>query len=300
MRAELAVLALALALALALPPASAHIVSFTQAAPLTLGPYNALVEPRPDPMYANSALSMTAVFSRAVDGTYANDLPAKMEVIGPNGYDKTTDLEPDGTGYDVASLAVPYGGNYTVKIIVTDQGQTYTNQTTVFAYPDLPVRIQSEDPNQPDPDTNVSFPIHIVTKDNVTLRPVDALQDLTLYLEHWSDDHRTLYCRDGSSELASISLSNEEIQRCAFSAPMKRLSTGLWDLDWTFPTSGMFHLQFSSASGHFTPADVPMLHVYARDAPAGPKKAPAPDGAWLVAALLGAVLLAAILRRRVH
>lgn len=275
MRSALVLLVMVLTLVpLTLPAGQAHIVPFQQAVPLALGPYNALVQPKPDPMYANTGLSMTAIFSRAVDGTYAPTLPATLELEGPRGYQKSTRMEPDGSGYVVASLLVPTSGNYTAKITVNDSGNAYSNQTQFFAYPDLPIRIQTEDPNQPDPSTNdSSFQIGIATVDNITLQRSDAITDLTLVLEHWSDDHKTLF---GSTSM-----------------PMKHAGKGLWRAAYAFPTQGMFHLRFSSASGGFKPDDVPILHVYARDAPA--KKSPMPGVALFALATLAA---AGITRKR--
>ncbi|MFA5862476.1 MAG: hypothetical protein WDA16_12350 [Candidatus Thermoplasmatota archaeon] len=271
--------ALALCALLLAGSASAHIVTYQQAVPLTLGPYNALVQPKPDPMYANSALSMTAIFSRVADGTYVPDLPATLQLTGPGGLNKTTTMQPDGTGYVVALVAVPTAGNYTARIIVTDQGNEYANQTQFVAYPDLPIRFQTEDPNQPDPATNdSSFLIGIVTVDNITLERKDVMTDLTLILEQWSDDHRTLHS-------TTIVL-------------MEHAGKGLWRTSYAFTTQGMFHLRFSSLSGGFKPDDVPILHVYARDDPAKAKKAPLPDAGLVTLALAGVALLAAARRRR--
>jgi hypothetical protein len=258
------------------PTAEGHIVTFQQAQPLVMGPYNALVEPKPDPMFANSALSMTAIFSRIADGTYAPDVPATLQLLGPD-VNKTSPMQPDGTGYDVASVLVPNPGNYTARVGVTDANGTYWNQTTFYAYPDLPIRIQSEDPSQPDPYTNQTFQISIVTLDNITLARTDAIGDLTVYMEQWSDDHRILYSTTPY--------------------PMTHAGKGLWHLDYVFPRSGMYHLQFSSVSGGFKPNDVPILHVYALDAPGGNKKL-LPDGGVALGALALCAVAVALGRRR--
>jgi hypothetical protein len=266
------------ALALALAPAlvDAHIEQFTQAKPVSLGPYNGVLRPKPEIMFANTALSMTAIFSRSSDGTLAN-VPATLELVSPTGEAKRAEMKPDGTGYVVASIAVFDPGNYTARVIVKDDTGEYSNATTFSVYPDLPVRFRS-DPNQSDPLVGRSFPIVIQTVDPVDLTPKDAFTDLTLTLERWTDDHTRILDAE--------------------SLPLNHAGAGLWKADHTFPIKGMYHLRFSSLSGGFKPDDVPILHVYALDPPPGSNPTPLPPGALLAALVAAALLLAPGQRRR--
>jgi hypothetical protein len=261
---------IALALALAPALASAHIEQFSQAKPLVLGPYNGVIKPQADIMFANTALSMTAIFSNSADGTLAN-VPATLDLIAPSGQTKHAEMKPDGTGYVTASVAVFEAGNYTARVTVKDDAGEYSNETTFPVYPDLPVRFRS-DPGQSDPLVGQTFPIVIETVDKTDLTPKDAFADLTLTLERWTDDHTQI-------------LGTETI-------PLTHASVGQWKADHVFPVKGMYHLRFSSLSGGFKPDDVPILHVYALDPPPGSNRTPLPQGAVFVAVGLAALLLA--------
>lgn len=263
-----------LALILVAPAASAHVETFTQAKPLSIGPYNAVVQPKPEPMFANTALTMTAVFSTAADGRFA-DPDAKLVLVRPTGEPQEAALEPDGSGYQVASIAVFEPGNYTARIVVTDAEGEHANSTTFFVYPDLPIRIRTADSSAPDPLVGKPYEIQIETIDKTELTRKDALTDLTLVLERWKDDH--------SEMLGSQSV------------PLERAGAGLWGATHTFDVKGMYHLRFSSVSGGFKPDDVPILHVYALDPPPGSNPTPVPAAGALVALAVGALALA---RRR--
>lgn len=251
--------------------ASAHMEAFTQAKPLNIGPYNAIVQPRPEPMFANTALSMTAIFSKAATGQFAGNLDSTLVLVSPSGANKSVKLQPDGTGYMIGSIVVQEAGNYTFDIIVRDQNGTYRNGTTFTVYPDLPVRFRSEDPQQSDPIAGEPYTIGIHTIDPTTLTPKDAFTDLTLHLEHWKLDHSEKY---GVVEL-----------------PMQRASLGTWRSEHVFPVVGMYHLRFSSVAGGFMPDDAPILHVNALEPLPPTNDTPAvPAGAILALALAAFVL----------
>ena len=272
--------ALFLVLLLALPLAGAHIEAFSQSKPVSVGPYSAIVEPRPAPMYANGALSMTAIFSRTADGTYATKgIQPSIQVTDAAGNNTTTPMQPDGSGYYVASVAFREPGNYTVSVIVKDAEGTYSNASVFTVYPDLPVRFRSGDPTQLDPVVGEPYAIAIDSLDPETLLPADnGVTDVTVTLERWSDDHSRLFE--------------------ATPHAMTHAGVGRWTLDHTFPVKGMYHLRFASVSGGFKNDDVPILHVYANEpAPGsgtpGTRPVPLPWAGVLLA--LGAVALA---RRR--
>lgn len=275
------VVALAFALALA-PVASAHLTDFSQAKALGLGPYNVIMTPKPSPMFANSALSMTAIFAHTADGTYVTEgIAPTLVLIGDDGKNATTKMTPDGTGYYVASLAVATPGNYTARIVVDAPDGQHANDTTFTVYPEIGVRFRSGDASQPDPLVGERYAIKVDTYDPATLEPKDPGADLTLTLERWNDEHTILQGVE--------------------SFPMVRTGNGHWKLDHTFTAKGMYHLRFSSVAGGFKADDVPILHTYANEpaTPPGGNKVGMPAPALTLGAiLLGALALAFATRRR--
>lgn len=255
--------------------AEAHVEAFSQAQTMRLGPYNAVVEPSPSPMFANSQLTMRAVFTK--DGRYATQVQPQFELTDAGGATVKSRMEPDGTGYFIASVAVTGAGDYTATVSVPDGNATHANTTRFTVYPDLAVRIRTADPGQSDPFVGDEFSLAFETLDNVTLRRADKLTDLTVLVEHWSDDHATL-------------LGQEDIA-------LDRQDAGVFGKAHVFPEKGMYHMRFASRSGAFNYEDAPILHVYASDPPAGStdgKDAPSVG----VLALLGIGSLVALLRRR--
>jgi hypothetical protein len=231
--------------------------------------------PKPAPMFANSALSMTAIFAKVDDGSYVTSgITPSLVLVDQTGANQTTRMDPDGTGYYVASLAVTKPGNYSANIAIQTPTGTYSNGTTFSVYPETGVRFRTDDPSQPDPIVGEDYTLAVDSYDPDTLTLKDPGNDLTLTLERWSDDHLTLFD--------------------AHAYPMQHVRTGVWKFEHTFGLKGMYHLRFSSVAGGFKPDDVPILHTYANDPTAGPpNKVPAP-------AILGvaAVALAAWATRR--
>lgn len=275
------VLLVGLALALALAPtlASAHIETFSQAKPLVVGPYNAIVEPVPAPAFANTALTVRALFTTIETGRYPKSVDASLEFILPDGTNTTRALEPDGKGYYLASVAVRGAGEHVARIHVDEDGKRHTADTTVTVYPDVAVRLKPADTDIGDPFVGQPYPLGVAIVDNVTRRPSDVLTDLSVRLEHWTDDHTTL-------------LSSQDLV-------LDKRTTAVWAREHVFPEKGMYHLRFASRSGGFNYDDVPLLHVYASDAPAVTDE----DGARResplgLAALVVALALAVVLRRR--
>lgn len=266
--------ALALLALLTVGLADAHVETFSQSQTMRLGPYTGIVEPYPSPMFANSALTMRAVFSK--NGSYATGLTVDMELTGPVGTARKP-MEPDGTGYFVASVAVTWPGVYDAKVTVKDDAGSYENRTNFYVYPDASVRVRPGDQAQPDPYSNQTYPLKFEVVDNQTMRPTDKITDLSVRIEHWTDDHGQML--------------GQEDKR------LERLGLGMWGDDHVFREKGMYHMRFLSRSGGFNYADTPILHVYANDPPPGTggKDAPFAGVAGLVAAVLVSVLLA---RRR--
>lgn len=271
----------ALLLALAAPIALAHIDTSSEAKPLVVGPYSALLQPVPDPAFEDSAITFRAIFTRVDTGAYATRLTASLDVRAPSGTNETKALEPDGTGYFLALFAAREAGDHVVRLIVREaNGTAYETRTTLTIYPDLPYRVQPADPMLSDPVEGVPYALGVRVVDNVRLEPNDALSDLTVRFEHWTDDHAALL---GSQE-----------------RPLSRDGVGLWTTRHTFSEKGMYHLLFASRSGGFNTTEVPLLHVYANEpAPgqgdsAGGMQTP---GAPLAAVVLGLAVLA-LLRPR--
>jgi hypothetical protein len=277
MRTALALVIIALAALPALAPAEAHAEAFGQAKGLSFGPYEGILEPKPSPMFANSALSMTAIFTRAAAGTIVVDgITPFLDLTAP-GYNKTTKMEYDGRSYFVASVAVTQPGNYTARVRVQDANGTYTNSTEFQAYPETGLRFTNLDPYQDDPTLGKPYRIDVVTMDPDGLLVVDKLTDVNITLEHWSEDHKAL-------------LTSETL-------PMTRTAPGTWRLEHTFDELGMVHMRFASTSGEFASTDVPILHMTVYPAqPAAAKATPFVGGLMMVSLGLAALLI----RRRAH
>lgn len=274
---RLPALALALAASSALAPvASAHLETFSQATGVSIGPYSALLQPRPDPVFAHAPLSVATAFSRASDGAFVTHISAHLEIAPPEGEIVRVEMSPDGTGYLVGATTLGEPGTYSVRLVASDGDGEYANETTILAYPNLPFRIRTADPDQPDPLSNRSYTFAVSVVDNETLTRPYELRDLTLTIERWSDDHETLLGSDSK-------------------AMTRGARPGVWNAEYLFSATGMAHLRFSSASGGFKPDDVPILHVYAKEPtpdPASARKTDLPSPLALVAAAAGVALLA--------
>ena len=267
-----------LALALLAPVAAAHLETYSQAVPLTLGPYSALVEPVPTPAYANTALTLRALFTKTDTGTYATRLNATVDVTFPDGSNQTKPLEPDGTGYFIAYVVVRDPGEHLARFAVTDAAGRHENSTNITVYPDVGVRIRPADADLPEPVVGEAYPLGVLVLDNVTGRPEEGLADLRVDLQHWTDDHRTML---GSHEVV-----------------LEKDAGGAWRARYVFPEKGMYHLRFASSSGGFNYDDVPLLHVYANDPLPGQSSSQEKETPLGPAAAVVAFVLVALLRRR--
>ena len=277
-------LVLLVALPLALPASSAHVEEFSQAKTVPAGPYNVFLQPKPDVVFANTTLTMTAQAYLADTGSRARNVTATLVVAGPNDFSKRSAMRADGE-YFLAAVMLPHPGNYSARILLQEGETTYNADTEIIAYRDLPIRVRSVNDEA---DTYVDEPQTLLfeTVNRTTLRPVEGYDDLTIRIEAWSDDHTQM--------------------KGVFEAPLTRDAEGRWAITHTFKEQGMYHLKFASRAGGFTYDDVPILHTYAstRIDPSaggneggeeGSRKVPLP-GALLVVALACAALLAA--RRR--
>lgn len=276
-RRVLAVL-LVLALAHALPSADAHISGFSQARSLTVGPYLAYLSPSPETVYANATLTFSAQYADGKTGAaLSKHVPSSIQVGGPGAFHKTLELVDDGAGYQVASLTLPSPGNYTARLIVEADGKQYTNDTDFRAYPDLPVRIAPADTAQ-DIVAGSRVPLVIETRDPITLQPHDIVKDLTVRVEHWSEDHKTMYAYEDMTA--------------------NRTATGTWRFEYRFGEAGMYHMRFASTSGAFGYDDVPLLHLYATPRSAADKPAPGPSLAAVAVGLVAAYVVVGSIRRK--
>lgn len=274
-----AAVVLLLALALTPSPAEAHIDSFSEADTVTVGPYSVFLDPRPYPIFEGSSVSMSALVTDKSTGRYARDVGIVVNVTAPSGATRSAVLRPDQTGYLVGTLLVDEAGNHTARIILNTPNGTHAGVTWFDTYPDLAVRIRPSDADF-DAYANRTATLSFEVVDSRRYTPDTTLTDLTVRLEHWSDDHKTLH---GAAEV-----------------PLEQGPGGLWRADYTFPSTGMFHMRFASASGNFTYEDVPLLHVYAIEAPEPeePRSTSAPSAALAVGVLATAALLASASRRR--
>lgn len=265
--------------ALAAPAAQAHVESFSQAQSLQLGPYYALLEPRPTPPFANHSITFSALISEAGTGKYATDVPVKLVIGGPGGHNERLTLRHDGTGYHLASTMLSTPGLYSMRLLVENKtsGETYSADSEIEIYPDLPFRIRAVD-QALDIYTGSTMPLAVEVVDPASLARKDTLTDLTFHLEHWSDDHETLY--------ASVDV------------PGKKVNPGVWRIDHRFDEPGMYHLRFASQSGGFTHADVPILHMYATAPPENVDATSETPGAPALVAVLVALCLLALRGRR--
>lgn len=274
---------LLLAALLAAPLASAHVEGFSQSKTLAAGPYTVFLQPKPDVIFANTTVTISAQVADNMTGQIARNVTATMLVGGPDGFNKRTEMRFDaGTGYLIGVTALPARGNYSFRLLLkAPDGATHVAETELEAYPNLPVRIRAGDAAQ---DVFVGRPAGLTFQvvNTTTLQPSDAYDDLTIRYERWSDDHSAMLgVEDGT---------------------LTRVGPGLWQANHTFPERGMYHLKFASQAGGFTYADVPILHTYAtappqadiEDAPS--RSVPAPGLAPLAVALGVAALVA--LRRR--
>lgn len=270
---------LLLAALLLAPLAAAHVDSYMQSRALQAGPYLVFFEPRPAPPFANHTVSLVVQLSDAGTGTpVRGDVPVTILVAGPGGFTERKPAESDGTGYQIASMVLPERGNYSARVLIRDDAtnETHGADTEFEVFPDLPFRIRPVDVAL-DIYIGQRTPIAFEVLDPITLeRKDDAFPNLTVNVEHWSDDHTTFY-------------SAEEVAA-------QKTGTGVWRIDHTFKEAGMHHLRFASAAGGFNYADVPLLHVYALQPQEGElTQTPGLGTLGAVVALLGAFVL---LRRR--
>lgn len=270
---------LGLALLLVAPPAAAHVESFSQAKTVNAGPYTVFLQPKPDVVFANTTLSMTAQIYFTDTGSRARETSATLIVGGPNDFSKRTEMRDDGAGYLVAAMLLPHRGNYSARVLVKDANTTYNADTEIEAYPDLPFRIRAGNAEQ-DVYVGQKATVTFEMVNRTSLRPMDGPSDLRIRLEHWNEEHTAL-------------LGTEE-------APLISLGGGRWQLDHTFPDRGMYHMKFASEAVGFTYADVPILHLYATNPPGvtddgdgGSNKTPAPGLAPTLALLAVAAFVLA-------
>lgn len=256
------------------PGAMAHVESFSETKSLVVGPYNVILEPTSNPLYANMGVQF-GITAYAQDGRPAKVSP-EFWVILPDGTRKDTKPTSLTQGYSTASLALTQRGNHTAVVRVTDGNGTHEGNSTFEVYPDLPIRIVPLDADQ-DITVNETTRLTFVTIHSVTLKPVQLFDDLAVRIQRWTDDHERIV---GETETELTSLSN-----------------GSWATDATMNATGMYHLAFASETGNFSYGDVPLLHTYAApdfggatsDAPA---RAPGVAAPALLLALAGTALMA--------
>lgn len=237
-------IALALLAAILLAPAAlAHVETFSQSTSLVAGPYLVFLDPRPQPAFSNTTVSIVAQVSSSATGGLVTNVPANVTLTPPGGAPVEKKMESDGTGYLVSPFTLAGPGNYTVSIALHDgAGAPHTASMSFDVYPDIPYRIRAVD-QAVDVITDQSTPLAFEIVDARTLERTDALTDLRVNLEHWADDH-------------SHKIRDNEMDAT-------RVTSGVWRIVPVFKEAGMYHMRFASQAGGFNYAEVPILHVYA-------------------------------------
>ena len=258
------------------PSGQAHISGFSQGKSLNVGPYLAYVATQgsggsPEDIFADSPLTFTAQLARASDGSLVTTLPGTISIAAvSSNWNKTLQMQSDGTGFLVASAILPAAGNYSVTFQTKDQAGSYQNGSTIQAYPNLPFRMRAVDPAQ-DIIVGATTTLALESDDPTDLRAADKFSDLQVDVERWSDDHTIMY---GATTVNA-----------------RHAGPGLWKIDYVFPQPSMYHLRFASRAGGFNMTDVPIMHLYATQSPAA-QKTPAPGLVGLGASVLVAFALA--------
>lgn len=256
-------------------PANAHVDTFSEAKTLTVGPYSVYGEPGPAPIFAGKMMSYSAIITDKRTGGFASDVEVRLNVTSPNGSSRAIDLKPDQSGYHVGGMVVTERGNHTATITIKDAEATHRGETWFEVYPDLPVRFRPAEATL-DAYSGTRTPLRMEIYDPETDTAAN-LADVTMRVEHWSDDHTTLL---GADEL-----------------PMRQEAGAIWVATYTFPKPGMYHLRFASDAGGFTYADVPLLHMYALEpAPQNNATNETPLAPLMALGVLGVAALA--LRRK--
>lgn len=282
-RAATVALALASALALLAPTAVAHFEEANlNAGRLEAGPYIVSFLTSPAVVYKGASTTLSVQAAPAATGTpmRGNEVTIRAIVAGPGPFSDTKTMSPDGRGYYLATVNFPATGVYNVRIeLEGEQHGAGAATTQVEVFPDLPVRIRPLDlalivtANR-----STTFDFEIVN--STLLTRDDRVQDITMRVEHWADDH-------------ARKISEQEVTGA-------RLGQGTWRFVMTPTSSGMHHMRFASASGGFNYDETPPLHAYVDpDVPETiaeeTRDSPFPGAALAVAAALAALALS---RRR--
>lgn len=271
----------ALAFLACAPQGAAHVDTYSQSTSLATGPFLVFFEPRPTPPFAgpNNPVSLVAQVADNATGTLLRDVPGTVLVGGPEEFVERKKMDADGTGYLVASMVLPARGTYSARLILFDakSGQNFSADTEFEVFPDIAYRIRPVD-QAVDVYTGSRTPLAFEVVDPRTLAPKDTLTDLTINVEHWSEDHTTFL---GAEPYAAT-----------------RVTTGVWRIEPTFGLPGMYHMRFASQAGGFNYTDVPLLHVYAIDPATASVDPDKPTPGFALAPLALAVALALALRRK--
>ena len=268
MRAIGLFLAATTAILLGLPTGVAHFEGYSETTATKVGPYSVVVEPSSNPIYARDVAQL-AITAYGDDGRPARVEP-QLNVTLPNGTTYTMRTSTLTPGYATAVFRPPVRGNYTLLIDVTDANGTYNGTTSIDVYPDLGFALIPIDPYL-DVTTNTPTTVRFQTVDPDTNFPNTTLKDITIRIQHWSDDHTTL---TNTTEL-----------------PLRSEGASTWALDFAFPERGMYHMGFRSDSGNIPYEDIPILHTFATDPVVSPSvETPAP-GTLLVLSLLAGLAL---------
>lgn len=264
MSIRLAPLALLLPLALTLQ-AEAHVSSYGDTKTLALGDYNVILTPSASPVFT---LSLLEIGVQVYTKEYAvSDAPVQLTINGSDGKMRTLPQQAGDGGTRTASTYFQDPGNYTLEATVTDANGTHTGTTWLDVYPRLGFRIV---PLNADQDfvagSSATVPVLVVYDEPPKLE----VTDLEGTLELWTPDHSRILRSDDVT--------------------FTRDAEAVWGADYDFPEIGMYHMRFESQSGNFTREDVPLLHTYAVEAPAG-SETPFPVALLLLAALAAAILL---------
>lgn len=269
--------ALLLAALLALPAAHAHVENFSEAGSFPAGTrYDVFLDPRPAPLFTDTTVTLQAYVTDKQTGTFATDVRVFANVSMPDGGTKRVELKSDGDRSYLGGVVVTQPGEHNTTVTVTDSEGNHTGALAFEVYPNLPVRFAPAD-EAADQYTNVTTTMRFEVSNPRTGGPAD-LEDLSMRIEHWSDDHTTMY----GSEVV----------------PMNHEGGELWVVQHVFEQPGMYHLRFASDDGGFTYEDVPLLHMYAFQSDPVEEGANETPGLNLFVALCTVALVAVAARAR--
>lgn len=240
---------------------------------LQVGPYRATLESVPTPIYANGNVTIIALL-RSPSGDVPEEV--SLRITAPNGSALVIPVNLDERAIGSVTFFAGEVGEHVARLAAFDEGVGFANETLFFVYPDAPYRLWPADAIQADPPVGRPYRVAVAIVDHVSEEPALDLQDVSVRIEHWSDDLREL--------------------RSSVDLPLGHEGLGTWSVNHTFAQKGIHRLEFRSASGGFDFGDLPPMDLFARER-VNPAEANATPAAPMVGLLLAIATLALVRRR---